>query len=72
MMVALSWLSSPGGSRGGHLGLTSMGATGNGACSGGVASHGGVSDRGGDTVYFTPLGILWESTWSPPIAMESC
>jgi len=22
-------------------------------------------------VYFTPPGILWESTWSPPIAMES-
>jgi len=25
-----------------------------------------------NTVYFTPPGILWKSTWSPPIDMESC
>jgi len=56
-MVALIWLNSPGGGRGGQLGLTSIGAAGDWTCGGDVASQGGVGDRGGDT---TILGV---SAW---------
>ena len=48
-MVALSWLSSPGGGKGGQSGSTSIGAVGNWACGGDVVSRGGVGDCGGDT-----------------------
>jgi len=48
-MVALSWLSSPGGGKGGQSGLTSIGAAGGWACGSDVVSQGGVGDRGGDT-----------------------
>jgi hypothetical protein len=48
-MVVLSWLSSPGGSKGGQLGSTSIGVAGDWACSSDVVLQGGVGDRGGDT-----------------------
>jgi len=48
-MVALSWLCSPGGGKGGQSGSTSIGAAGDWACSSDVVSQGGVGDCGGDT-----------------------
>jgi hypothetical protein len=48
-MVALSWLSSPGGGKGGQSGSTSIEAAGNWARSGDVVLQGRVGNHGGDT-----------------------